>query len=128
MEEDWYSADNVYTEINYGAKRCQPDDFGKDNQSHAFWHTWVTDDYAFDLFCPDYDLGNMTIYNQKGAMQSKSILFKIKYCQNDTKKDGEMCKSREDIDAFINEMTVQLWVIESSIDMRFKHGESFARN
>ena len=31
FEEDWYSTDQVYTEVNYGAKKCQPDDFGHDN-------------------------------------------------------------------------------------------------
>lgn len=61
-------------------------------------------------------------------MQSKSVLFKIKYCNEDAQNKSKKCKKREEIDDFIDEMTVQLWVIESSIDMRFFHGESFARN
>ena len=54
MEEDWYSED-VYFESNHTIKRCEAIDFGQDVDSQAYYNTWVTDSYAFDLFCPDYD-------------------------------------------------------------------------
>ena len=62
MEEDWYTQD-IYFETNLDSKRCMPEDFGDDKISQDFWHTWITDDYQFDLFCPDYDKNNLTIYN-----------------------------------------------------------------
>ena len=52
LEEDWY-LDNPYKETNFTVRRCEPTDFGEDEQSQAYYHTWITDTYAFDIFCPD---------------------------------------------------------------------------
>lgn len=52
MKEDWYTK-QVFYENNLTIKRCEADDFGDDQLSHDFYGTWVTDDYAFDVFCPD---------------------------------------------------------------------------
>ena len=81
MKEDWYTKD-IYNEYDSGIKRCQRDDFGLDADSHDFWDTWITDDYQFDLFCPDYANQNLSIQNQKGAMESKSVIFNIEKCVN----------------------------------------------
>lgn len=52
MKEDWNKKD-IYFAVNRTIKRCQPEDFGEDQASQDYWHTWITDDYFFDLFCPD---------------------------------------------------------------------------
>ena len=52
MEENWYT-DQIYFDSNYTIKRCEPEDFGEDELSQAYYRTWVTDSYQFDLFCPD---------------------------------------------------------------------------
>ena len=44
MTENWYKKE-IYFESNSGLKRCEPDDFGSDEQSHYYWRTWITDDY-----------------------------------------------------------------------------------
>ena len=127
MEEDWYTED-IYHETILGSKRCLAEDFGTEKASQDYWHTWITDDYAFDLFCPDLKDNNLTIYNQKGAMISKSFMFKITRCQEQPGAEEKFCKDEAEVEKFIDEMTVQLWVIEGAIDMRHLHGNSFARN
>ena len=51
-------------------------------------------------------------------MKSKSILFRIEKCQNPP-DDLNFCKSDTQIKEFINEVSVQLWVIESKMDVRY---------
>lgn len=60
-------------------------------------------------------------------MISKSLIFNIDFCI-DTADNPGFCKTKEQIKTFLNEVTVQLWLIDSQIDMRFFHGESYARN
>ena len=104
-------------------KRCEPEDFGEDAESQAFYHTWITDIYSFDLFCPDLDKQRLDLYNQKGAMKSKSIIFRVEKCKDPEGQTG-YCKSDKEFKEFVNEVSVQLWVIESAIDMRYFHGQS----
>lgn len=82
MEENWYK-DQVYNKTKLRSKKCEPEDFGSEEISQKFWHTWINEDYKFDLFCPDLINDDMTLYNQKGAMKSKSVVFKIERCVDD---------------------------------------------
>ena len=94
MEEDW-NTDQIYFESNHGVKRCEATDFGEDAQSQAYYHTWVTDTYQFDLFCPDLKNQDLKLYNQRGAMRTKSVVFRIETCQDDSDIDGAgYCKSK----------------------------------
>ena len=54
-------------------------------------------------------------------MISKSIMFHIDKCVDPVDKPGH-CKKEDEIEKYINEMTAQLWTIESHIDMRYMHG------
>ena len=63
------------------------------------------------------------MYNQKGSMVSKSIIFNVEKCIDPDDKPG-YCKTENEIKEFINEMTVEMWIIESQLDMRYFHGES----
>lgn len=74
MEEDWNTT-QIYFEQNHTIKKCKPEDFGPDKASQDYWHTWITEKYAFDIFCPDFNQNDLNMYNQKGAMNSKSIIF-----------------------------------------------------
>ena len=60
-------------------------------------------------------------------MVSKSVVFNVDKCVDPVDKPG-YCKTNKEIETFINDMTVQLWIIESQIDMRYFAGESYARN
>ena len=62
MEEDW-NKEQIYFDSNFTVKRCEAQDFGDDEQSQAFYHTWVTDTYAFDLFCPDITNQDLSMFN-----------------------------------------------------------------
>lgn len=126
MEEDWYD-NQVYFETDLSVKRCEPSDFGDDPLSRDIFHTWITDKYQFELFCPDMSAHIHSLYNQRGAMKSKSIIFRIEKCQ-DVAGQSNYCKSDEELNKFINELTVQLWVLETKIDMRYFEGKSFTRN
>ena len=59
------------------------------------------------------------MYNQRGAMNSKSIVFRISICKDQPGGLQEYCKKEAEIKKFINEMSVQLWMINSAIDMRY---------
>ena len=91
MIEDW-NEDQIYFESNHTMRRCEPADFGDDKQSQGFWHTWITDDYRFDLFCPDLEKQDLFVYNQKGAMKSKSIQFQITRCVDEPENQIDYCK------------------------------------
>lgn len=56
-------------------------------------------------------------------MKYKSIIFRVEECTG--RPD---CKSRPEIEAFLNEMIVQIWIIDSTIDFREFHGKSLQRN
>ena len=60
-------------------------------------------------------------------MKSKKIIFNIDKCI-DPKDQPGYCKKDQEIDDFIYEMSVQLWMIDSQIDMRYFHGKSEVRN
>ena len=51
-------------------------------------------------------------------MKSKSIIFNIDKCVDPVNQPG-FCKSEKEIKDFTNDMTVQLWVINSNFDMRY---------
>ena len=125
MKEDWYEK-QVYFKSETGLKRCLPEDFGPDEDSQYYWHTWITDTYAFDLFCPDYGNQNLALKNKKGDMISKSIVFNIDKCI-DTPENPGFCKSEEEIADFISDVTVQLWVINSNLDLRYNGDNSTTR-
>ena len=62
LEEDW-NREDIYFETNFTIKRCEATDFGEDEASKAYYHTWVTDLYAFDMFCPDLNAQDLFLYN-----------------------------------------------------------------
>ena len=73
------------------------------------------------MFCPNFSEQNLVLKNKKGDMKSKSIVFNIEKCVDPPDKPG-FCKSDEEITDLTNKLTVQLWSINSNIDMRY-HGE-----
>ena len=62
---------------------------------------------------------------------SKSIIFDIKKCNNFTTmnvkpddRSNKMCKTEEDILEFVNDLVVQLWIINTKLDLRFTDEKS----
>ena len=48
-------------------------------------------------------------------MKADSIFFRIEKCQNSTLEE-HTCKSDKEIQDFIEDLEVQMWMIESQID------------
>ena len=64
-------------------------------------------------------------------MTSKSIIFDVNKCQNSVSIGGyesalsdKVCKKDEDIVKFTNDLVVQLWIINSKLDMRVNSEKS----
>lgn len=51
MHEDWNIGKVTYS--NQSARRCEPEDFGSDKDSKHLYELWISDNYYFDIFCPD---------------------------------------------------------------------------
>lgn len=115
----------MYKEDQISSIPCGKREFGGDEFGNELLATWVNANYQYDLFCPDLANTNLTLHNQKGAMQSQSIKFRIEMCNQN---NGNGCKSKEVISEFVKELQVQFWITDSSIDMRFFHNESLTRN
>lgn len=101
--EDWYTKDptQVYNEEMSNIKRCEPKDFGDDEDSRKLYNTWITDTYSFDLFCPDYEMNDFKLFNTKGAMMSKAIIFRVEKCKNPP-FHPTFCESDEKIEEFLS--------------------------
>ena len=130
VEEDWYQKEDhsIFKQSKHSVKQCDRQSFGSDEPgdiSDQIFSTWYNDDYKFNLFCPDFSQNDLYLYNEKGTMQSKSIMFKIELCQDEDHHEG-FCK--KDIDEFIKDITIQFWTIEQSIDMNYYHEESYTKN
>ena len=62
-------------------------------------------------------------------MRTKSVVFRIETCQDDSPVDGAgYCKSEQEILDFTNNLSVQLWVVDSYIDLRYLKDESYSRD
>ena len=73
MEEDWNTG--VVTYANHSIKRCEPEDFGNDDQSDQLYELWISDDYEFDIFCPDLEKNEIQLYSQEGENFVQSMIF-----------------------------------------------------
>lgn len=126
--EDWNKpVDDVYTEQSIGAKRCSVYEFGNDTYADQYFSTWVTDSYEFDLFCPDLLAHHYDLFDKNGAMLANSLIFRVEKCE-DTAESSSFCKDDKIIEEFVKDLTVQIWIIDSSIDMRYLHKESLKRH
>ena len=114
MEEDWYKPPTErFSFYNFGIKRCTEYEFGDDIYGEYFLSTWYTQAYKFDLFCPDLKQQDLRLYNQKGAMKSKSIGFRVERCVEDDSvpidshdHTSKQCKSDSEIDEVLKELVV----------------------
>ena len=81
MEEDWYQEeDKIFKESKHTIKQCDRQSFGSDipgDISDQIFSTWYNENYKFNMFCPDLSQNDLYLYNEKGAMQSNSIMFRI---------------------------------------------------
>lgn len=67
------------------------------------------------------------MHEQKGAMKAQSLVFRIEKCVNSDDKPN-FCKEKEVIDSFVKDLTVMIWIIDTSIDLRYFHEESKTRH
>ena len=61
-------------------KNCEQSDFGNDTKAKKYYEMWVNDDYQYELFCPDLEEQDLQLYNEKGHMKVKSIIFRVEKC------------------------------------------------
>ena len=53
QNEDWNTG--IVTVSNHSSKRCESKDFGSDEQSKKLYDLWVSEDYTYDIICPDLE-------------------------------------------------------------------------
>ena len=73
MDENWNTG--VVRYVNHTSRRCEPIDFGSDNQSKALYELWIHPDYYFDIFCPDLQSKDITFFSEEGENIVKSMIF-----------------------------------------------------
>lgn len=90
MHEDW----NVgkVTNSNHSARRCLPEDFGNDEESKQIYDLWISDDYYFDIFCPDLTNNDISFFSEEGENIVDSMNFQIEKCNPNENKPG-FCKT-----------------------------------
>jgi len=114
--ENWEKS-NPYTFIKYPSRECQVRDFGQDQKSVKFFNSWK----GFYMLCPDVNQVNATkkyrsqeqplyLDGVLGGMQAESVQFSIERCKNTTENKNH-CHSVEDIDEYMQVMTVDYWTI-----------------
>ena len=69
-----------------------PEDFGTDKDSKGLYELWISDDYYFDVFCPDLENNEFTLFSEEGENDVKSIIFNIDKCNQEKNPPG-FCKS-----------------------------------
>lgn len=124
--EDWNS-DEIFTASNLSIKKCKPADLGGDAYAEEVYKGWNTKTYSFDLFCPDYDKSKISLFNTKGAMNSKAAYFRIEKCRDPENQPG-FCKPEAEINSLISDLAVQMWTIHTSHDIRHFHEEAHRRS
>ena len=85
---------------------------------------WQREQYHYDLICPDYSSQDLYLFDTKGGMNVKSISLKVEKCSNDSKSSSHECKDSDEIEEFIKDLTLQVYLLESSIDMRQLHHQN----
>ena len=103
MKEDWNKG--TVSLSNHSVKRCEPSNFGTDAQSKKLYEYWITDQYYFDIFCPDLDKNDFTFYNQEGENLVESMMFEISKCKPQANQPG-FCKSDKEIEEYIKDLKV----------------------
>lgn len=91
-------------------KYCDVNDLGGDKYAEDIYANWKNDDYDYDIFCPDLEKFNYSLYNHKGEKRLTSIAFRIDECDSQTRSD---CKPHEEIIEFTKDLTVQFWIVEA---------------
>lgn len=124
MQEDWNTGKVTFS--NHSARRCEPKDFGDDEQSKHLYDLWISDAYYFDIFCPDLFSKDLTFYSEEGENLVQSMIFQIEKCQPERNPPG-FCKSDAEIEEYIRDLQVQLFVVEQSHDLQKRHGETLKK-
>lgn len=72
----------------------------------------------FNIFCMDLDDPNLEfmLYNDQSEMQNKHIDFQVEMCRNDT--SFASCKSKKEIEDFLADVTIDVWVMEHRLNMQ----------
>ena len=67
----------MHKEDQVSVKPCDEFEFGNDDYARQFLQSWQNDKYHYDLFCLDSIKTNLTLHNYRGAMELKSVIFRI---------------------------------------------------
>ena len=99
-------------------KQCEEADFGHDEQSKEFFSHWKKDDGSVKpIFCPDFNKTDLLLFNEFLTDKSKSIVFDLSKCDRDSQPN--YCAAEEEISSMLDSMAVQLYTLESYVDLRF---------
>lgn len=107
--------------LNQSSRRCQPEDFGSLKQSKDLYELWQ--EHQYDIFCPDLQSRDIALYNQDGENVVKSMVIEVERCQSALNEPG-FCKSEEEIDLFISDLKIKVYVLQKSYNLRKLEGES----
>jgi len=91
-------------------KVCTQEDFGEDAISKEYFEMWA----GFELICPKFAKdGGFFVQGEPVSMVSSTFEFNINRC---TKGNGRVCKSDKEIEAFINDIELDVWHLQLNMD------------
>ena len=79
--------------------------------SENLYELWISDDYYFDIFCPDLENNEFTFYSEEGENDVRSVIFNIDKCKPENNPPG-FCKSDQEITDYLKDLQVQLIILE----------------
>lgn len=83
---------------------------------------WISDDYYFDIFCPDLEQNDISFFSQEGENLVKSMIFQVEKCRNESTSQIT-CKPNAEIEEYLKHLKVQLFAVEDSLDLREFQGK-----
>ena len=111
---NWYKPehDGRYDRKRIKARPCRVEDFGDTEVTKAYFHVWD----GFSAVCPDIPRDETVLLEgDLGSMISQNLHFRITRC-NSRDHPGVQCKSKEEIDDFIRDITVDTWALFEKMD------------
>lgn len=115
---DWYkvNTDQFNIETYFRMRRCTQDDFGDDALAEKLFASWA----GYMIMCPELvneDGKELTFSGAKGMMRTSSVTFRVEKC-----RQGSRCRSEQEINEYIQDISVQTWIIQEQINFRDQQG------
>ena len=67
------------------------------------------------------------LYSQEGENVIESMIIKVEKCSSKLNEPG-FCKSETEINEFIKDIKIQLYILEETLDLRKREGETVQKS